>query len=122
MALLLHASATTTARLRTQFQASAEPTVVLVRYGVNPKSVAKWGQRQSVGHLPPGAAAPRISVLSELEEAAVIAFRAQTRLPLDDVFVALRPAIPRLTRGSLHRCLQRHGISRLPRPARQHRG
>jgi transposase InsO family protein len=27
---------------------------------------------------------------------------------------ALQPTIPRLTRSSLHRCLQRHGISRLP--------
>lgn len=61
-------------------------------------------------------------MLSDLEEAAVVAFRAQTRLPLDDVFVALRPAIPDLTRSTLHRCLQRHGISRLPRPAWKRRG
>jgi hypothetical protein len=27
---------------------------------------------------------------------------------------ALQPSIPHLTRSSLHRCLQRHGISRLP--------
>ena len=27
---------------------------------------------------------------------------------------ALQPPIPDLTRPSLHRCLQRHGISRLP--------
>jgi transposase InsO family protein len=27
---------------------------------------------------------------------------------------ALQPTIPQLTRSSLHRCLQRHGISRLP--------
>ena len=29
-------------------------------------------------------------------------------------FYALQPTIPHLTRSSLHRCLQRHGISRLP--------
>jgi transposase-like protein len=46
----------------------------------------------------------------------------QTRLPLDDIFVALKPAIPRLTRSTLHRCLQRRGVSRLPRPKRQRRG
>jgi hypothetical protein len=27
---------------------------------------------------------------------------------------ALQPTIPHLTRSSLHRCLQRHGISQLP--------
>jgi hypothetical protein len=27
---------------------------------------------------------------------------------------ALQPTIPHLSRSALHRCLQRHGISRLP--------
>jgi hypothetical protein len=35
-------------------------------------------------------------------------------LPLDDCLYALQPTIPHLTRSALHRCLQRHGISRLP--------
>ena len=43
----------------------------------------------------------------------------QARLPLDDVFVALKDVIPHLTRSSLHRCLQRHGISRLPKADRE---
>ena len=38
----------------------------------------------------------------------------QARLPLDDMFIALKDVIPHLTRSALHRCLQRHGISRLP--------
>lgn len=42
------------------------------------------------------------------------AFRRHTLLPLDDCLYALQPSIPHLTRSSLHRCLQRHGISRLP--------
>jgi transposase InsO family protein len=42
------------------------------------------------------------------------AFRRHTLLPLDDCLYALQPTIPHLTRSSLHRCLQRHGISRLP--------
>jgi transposase InsO family protein len=37
-----------------------------------------------------------------------------TLLPLDDCLYALQATIPHLTRSSLHRCLQRHGISRLP--------
>ena len=35
-------------------------------------------------------------------------------MPLDDCLYALQATIPHLTRSSLHRCLQRHGISRLP--------
>jgi hypothetical protein len=46
------------------------------------------------------------------EEAVVVAFRRHTLLPLDDCLYALQ--LPHLTRSSLHRCLQRHGISRLP--------
>jgi hypothetical protein len=47
-------------------------------------------------------------------EAIVVAFRRHTLLPLDDCLYALQATIPYLTRSSLHRCLQRHGISRLP--------
>ncbi len=43
-----------------------------------------------------------------------MAFRRHTLLPLDDCLYALQATIPHLTRSSLHRCLQRHGISRLP--------
>ncbi len=63
-------------------------------------------------------------MLSLEEEAVVVAFRKHTLLPLDDCLYALQPTIPNLTRSSLHRCLQRHGISRLPdvegdKPARK---
>src|SRR3712207_9515533 len=58
---------------------------------------------------------PRSSVLTEAEEAIVVEFRRRTLLPLDDVLGCLRDAIPGLTRSALHRCLRRHGVSRLPR-------
>ncbi len=54
------------------------------------------------------------TILSIEEEAIVVAFRRHTLLPLDDCLYALQPTIPHLTRSSLQRCLQRHGISRLP--------
>ena len=53
-------------------------------------------------------------MLSIEDEAIIIAFRRHTLLPLDDCLYALQPTIPHLTRSSLHRCLQRHGISQLP--------
>jgi len=73
-------------------------------------------QRASVEDLPMGPRERRSSVLSPMEEAAIVALRVQARLPLDDVYIALKDAIPQLARSSLHRCLQRHGISRLPKP------
>ena len=57
---------------------------------------------------------PRSTILSAAEEAIIVEFRRRTLLPLDDVMGCLRNAIPKLTRSALHRCLQRHGISRLP--------
>ena len=60
----------------------------------------------------------RSSVLSAMEEAAIVALRVQARLPLDDVYIALKDVIPQLTRSNLHRCLQRHGISRPPKADR----
>ena len=61
---------------------------------------------------PEGADARRCSRVEE--EAVIVAFRRYTLLPLDDCLYALQPTIPHLTRSSLHRCLQRHGIGRLP--------
>jgi len=43
----------------------------------------------------------------------IVAFQRHTLLPLDECLYALQPSIPDLTRPSLHRCLQRRGISRL---------
>ena len=49
-----------------------------------------------------------------MKKLVIVAFRRHTLLPLDDCLYALQPTIPHLTRSSLHRCLQRHGVSRLP--------
>ncbi|WP_232481121.1 IS481 family transposase [Roseomonas sp. KE2513] len=86
------------------------------RFGVNPKTAAKWKARGSVTDLPTGPKEPKSTVLSLEEEAVVVAFRRHTLLPLDDRLYALQPSLPQLTRSSLHRCLVRHGISRLPDP------
>ena len=110
-----HGSATTTAAIRRAIQNSQESLRVLSqRYGINPKTVAKWKKRTSVADLPTGPRQPRSTVLLPEEEAVIVAFRRYTLLPLDDCLYALQPTIPNLTRSSLHRCLQRHGIGRLP--------
>jgi hypothetical protein len=81
---------------------------------LNHKTVAKWRKRAFVNDVPMGPKAPHSTVLSPGEEAIVVAFRKHTLLPLDDCLYALQATIPNLTRSSLHRCLKRHGISRLP--------
>ena len=53
-------------------------------------------------------------MLTPEEEAVIVALRRHRLLPLDDCLYSLQSTIPHLTRSSLHRCLQRHGISRLP--------
>ena len=106
MGQILHGSATTTEAVRRAIQHSQESLRGLAkRYGVNPKTVAKWKARSSVSDLPTGPKQPRSTVLSAEEEAVVVAFRRHTLLPLDDCLYALQPTIPHLTRSSLHRCL-----------------
>ncbi|MFP5445792.1 MAG: IS481 family transposase [Betaproteobacteria bacterium] len=115
MGQVLHGSATTTEAIRRAIQHSQESLRALAkRYGINPKTVAKWKARPTVTDKKTGPKAPRSTVLSVEEEAVVVAFRRYTLLPLDDCLYALQPTIPHLTRSSLHRCLQRHGIARLP--------
>jgi hypothetical protein len=116
MAPGLHGSARTTPRVRAELQRAQEATRTLAaRYGLNPKTVAKWRKRGSTADARMGPARPRSTVLTEAEEAIVVEFRRRTLLPLDDVLGCLRESIPRLTRSALHRRLVRHGISRLPK-------
>jgi len=115
MGQLLHGCARTTQVIRRTIQHSQASMSALAReHNVNRKTVAKWRKRTSVKDAPMGPKLPRSTVLSSQEEAAIIAFRRHTLLSLDDCLYALQPSIPHLTRSSLHRCLQRHGISRLP--------
>ena len=115
MGQVLHGSARTTEAVRRAIQHSQESLRALAkRYGINQKTVRKWKGRGSVADLRTGPKQPRSTVLSVEEEAIVVAFRRHTLLPLDDCLYALQATIPHLTRSSLHRCLQRHGISRLP--------
>ena len=115
MGQVLHGSARTTEAIRRAIQHSQESLRVLAkRHGFNPKTVAKWKKRSSVSDQRSGPKEPHSTVLSVEEEAIIVAFRRHTLFPLDDCLYALQPTIPHLTRSSLHRCLQRHGISRLP--------
>lgn len=115
MGQILHGSARTTAAVRRAIQDSQESLKVLAaRHGINEKTVAKWHKRDFVHDDRMGPKQVRSTVLRPEEEAVIVTFRRYTLLPLDDCLYALQQTIPHLTRSNLHRCLQRHGISRLP--------
>lgn len=115
MGQVLHSCATTTHAVRAAIQRSKAPLKELAsQHGLNPKTVAKWRRRTFVQDAPMGPKTLCSTVLTVEEEALAVAFRKHTLLPLDDCLYALQATIPHLTRSSLHRCFQRHGISRLP--------
>lgn len=103
MGQLLHDCARTTTAVRRAIQHSQESLLTLAgRYDLNPKTVQKWRKRSFAHDAPMGPKQRRSTTLSIQEEAVCVAFRKHTLLALDDCLYAL------------HRCFQRHGISRLP--------
>ena len=85
MGQVRHGSATTTYAVRAAIQRSQASLATLSReLGINPKTVAKWRKRQTVDDRETGPTEPRSTVLTEAEEAMILAFRRHTILPLDD--------------------------------------
>jgi transposase-like protein len=114
MGQILHKCATTTQRIRKEIQNSTESWAKLAKkYNVNPKTIGKWKHRSDTEDAKMGRVR-KSTVLTELEEEAICLFRKTTELPLDDCYITLRDTIPNLSRSSLHRCLQRNDLSRLP--------
>jgi hypothetical protein len=110
---VLHGCATTTEAVRRAIQHSQKSLSALAKH-YGQKTVAKRRKRSSIADLPTASKEPKSTVLSVEDEAIIVVFRRYTLLPLDDCLYALQATLPHLTRSSLHRCLQRHGISRLP--------
>jgi transposase InsO family protein len=115
MGQVLHGSARTTEAVRRAIQLREESVRALAkRFGISPTTVQKWRRRATTADAKMGPKEARSTVLTPAEEAIIVAFRRHTLLPLDDCLYGLQPTIPHLTRSTLHRCLERHGISRLP--------
>ena len=111
MGQVLHGSATTTEAVRRAIQNSqASLRALAERHGINPKTVAKWKKRDTTADRRRGRE-HRIQRCSRFRKRRSSSPSANTALlPLDDCLYALQPTIPHLT-GSLHRCLQRHGVA-----------
>ena len=84
MGQVRHGSTTMTHATRTAIQRSEASTAALSReLGMNPKTVAKWRKRATAEDMKIGPKASRSTVLTEIEEAVIVAFRRHTLLPLE---------------------------------------
>jgi transposase-like protein len=84
MGQVRHGSATTTHVVRAAIQRSQASLAQLSKeLGIYPKTVAKWRKRATVEDLKTGPREPRSSVLTEAEEAMIVAFRRHRLLPLE---------------------------------------
>ena len=123
MQLTLHANATTTPKTRAYIQASTASVAELAtELGLNETTIRRWRGRQTTEDH---SSRPRRidSSLSSLEEELVCELRNRLDLPLDDIVEVIRRcANPKLSRSAIHRCLQRHGISSRPKPAKPSSG
>jgi IS30 family transposase len=116
MELSLHANAATTPRTRAYIQRSKKSVAELsTELGVGETTIRRWRGRTSVedrSHRP-----KKLSIgLTGTEETLVCELRTSLQLPLDDIVEVMQRCIrPTLSRSAIHRCLQRHGISRRPK-------
>lgn len=116
MGHILHGSARTTPQTRRELQNSKKSVKELaLKYNITENTVRKWQSRDTVEDLSHRPKKLR-TVLSLEDEAMIVTFRKATQLPLDDCLDALINTLPHLTRSNLYRCLQRHGLSRIPKP------
>lgn len=123
MELKLHANATTTPKTRGYIQRSRTPVAQLAsELGVSETTIYRWRGRKTIedrSHRPNNLQ----TSLSAVEERAVCELRTSLQLPLDDIVEVMRRCInAKLSRSAIHRCLQRHGISRLSKPAKPKAG
>lgn len=84
--------------------------------GVSQTTIRRWRGRTTVGdhsHTP-----KRLQTsFSPMEEALVCELRTRLQLPLDDIVEVMRRCVnDKLSRSAVHRCLKRHGVSRIAEP------
>jgi transposase InsO family protein len=120
MELRLHANATTTPKVRAYIQQSVASVGELAdELGVSERTIMRWRGRNGVhdrSHRPHRIA----TTMSPIEEQLAVELRVTVGLPLDDIVEVLRRCVnAKLSRSQVHRCLQRHGVSAKPKPARE---
>ena len=107
MGQILHGWPTRLRQVATQYKIVRSASKLCLPYGINSKTVVKRRKRTTVKDAP-----------MEPKEADFYGFdqsrRKSWRILWDNCLYALQASILRLPRSSVYRCLQRHGIRRLP--------
>ena len=94
MGQILHGCARTTEAVRREIQNSKESMKALAeRLELNYKTVSKWKSRDFVHDMPMDPKNPHSTVLTREEEAACVAFRKHSLLPLDDCLYVFSPSL-----------------------------
>jgi AcrR family transcriptional regulator len=105
-------------QLRSEIRNSTESARETARRcGVNLKTVLRWRQRDSSEPRRSRRARDQSALLAEV---LAVSLRRFVRLSLDDCVHVLRTVSQAVSRASVHRCLRRHGISRLPEVRREY--
>ena len=112
MTIKLHKNATTTPATRTYIRESPLGIRALAReLGLSEGTVRKWKRRQD----PHDRSHTRHDLgqsTTPAEEEVIKELRTRPGLPLDDITEVMRRCLnPQLSRGTVHRCLRRHGLS-----------
>lgn len=117
MLVKLHANAATTPKMRAYIQASGRSVAELVQeLGVSEKTVRRWKGRRDVADRSSQPHTLATDFTFEEEEIAA-GLRTDLGLSLDDLLEVMRRCLrPNISRSALHRCLQRRGLSRKPKP------
>jgi len=119
-----HSNAATNHRQRQLIHDSPQSCRVLAsQLCVAPSTVHTWKHREDVADRSCRPHTIQIHyALADQEEQLVLFVRHSGELSLDDLLDALQETLPHLRRSSLHRLLERHGCSRLPKKEPQNSG
>jgi transposase-like protein len=106
-----HGCARTTPIQRLNIQKSQRThgiqTALAKEYGVNPKTIKKWLDRESPADQSMGPRPGESRVITEKQEREIEAYCASTKESLDKCLIQLRKKIPELSRSTLYRIRKR---------------
>lgn len=111
----LHGSARTTPEQRSMIRRA--PRIHGVQehlakeLNVNPKTIKKWMERDSILDKPMGPPRGRSRVITEKQEQAILTHCRVSKGSLDHKLADLKEEIPQLTRSTLNRVLKRNSLN-----------
>lgn len=109
-----HPIAKTNTHIRKLIQQSNRPHRELAkRFSVNPKTILKWKNRDTVEDAPKGTKTVKYK-LTKWEQRVIVKVRKHLKVALDDLITIVQKHIPNANRSNVYRILQRHQLNKLP--------